>query len=188
MREKRLFDQQTTVDHEKMREFMGDIVSSGAIGAEEAEKLRAKAEEVASSHQAAGKDDDFGPIARAQAKRDKGTAAFKEGEIPQAIVEYTESLLLDPSVAAVHANRSECFLRIGELDKALLDAENCIKIEPEHKKAWFRKAKALLLLNRYAEAVPCFGKVLTLDPNNVKAKDSLRLAQAKAHKEATKKK
>jgi len=57
-----------------------------------------------------------------------------------------QAIELDLDDATLYANRSLCHLRIGEANKALLDANSCIKIRPEWLKGYYRKGVALMSL------------------------------------------
>ncbi|XP_021310041.1 ankyrin repeat and protein kinase domain-containing protein 1-like isoform X1 [Sorghum bicolor] len=80
---------------------------------------------------------------------------------------YTQAIELDLDDATLYANRSLCHLRIGEANKALLDANSCIKIRPEWLKGYYRKGVALMSLREYKEACDAFLAGLKLDPTNV---------------------
>jgi tetratricopeptide (TPR) repeat protein len=69
--------------------------------------------------------------------------AFKEGNYPQAAVFYTQTLELAPAHHVALANRSACFLKLGEHEKALADAEACVAAKPDFLKGHFRKGMSL---------------------------------------------
>lgn len=130
----------------------------------------------------ARRESDYDPEARAEVKKQKGNEEFKEGNVAQALVSYTEAILVHPS-ASVHANRAQCFLKLQQWEKALEDCDACLKIEPAYGvKAQFRRGLALMELGRYAEAGMCFSTTLELEPQNKAAKSSLAMAQMKLRK------
>jgi cytochrome c-type biogenesis protein CcmH/NrfG len=79
-----------------------------------------------------------------------------------------------------YANRSACFLKLGEHERALADAERCVKIEPGFVKGRFRIGLALHALGRFAEAAAALAEAETLDPKNAQIKDALKMAAFKA--------
>ena len=79
---------------------------------------------------------------------------------------YTEAIELDPSDATLYSNRSLCYLQMTEGDKALRDANTCIKLRPEWIKGYYRKGAALMSLEDYKEACDAFMAGLQLDPGN----------------------
>lgn len=116
---------------------------------------------------------------RADIKKDQGNAAFKEGSWAQAVVFYTQGITVLPS-AALHSNRAAAFLKLGEHQKALDDANAALGLEPDNVKAMFRKGLALHALARYGEAVSILDKASALDPKNQQVKDAVRMAEYKA--------
>ena len=120
--------------------------------------------------------------ARAELRKDRGNAAFKDGNFSQAAVHYTEALDLDPSHVVALCNRAQCFLRLGEHEKALADAEAAIVVKSDYVKAHFRRGLALHALKRFTDAVRAFERAIALDPTNVQARDSLRVAEYAAMK------
>ena len=55
----------------------------------------------------------------------------KKKEYARAIEAYNGALIGMPEEAAIYSNRSVCYLKEKEYDKALSDAETCIKLMPE---------------------------------------------------------
>ncbi|KAJ1266207.1 hypothetical protein BS78_08G133400 [Paspalum vaginatum] len=70
----------------------------------------------------------------------------------------------DPLDATLFANRSLCWLRLREGERALLDAQQCRIMCPRWSKAWYREGAALSLLKDYEGAVDSFMQALHLDP------------------------
>jgi hypothetical protein len=122
--------------------------------------------------------------ARAELRKDKGNAAFKDGIFTQAVVHYTEALELDPTHVVALCNRAQCFLKLGEHEKALSDADACIAIKHDYVKAHFRKGLALHAMRRFPHAIQAFERALAFDPANIQAKDALRLAEVQAQRAA----
>lgn len=60
----------------------------------------------------------------------QGNAFFKKKEYARAIEAYNGALIGMPEEAAIYSNRSVCYLKEKEYDKALSDAETCIKLMP----------------------------------------------------------
>ena len=68
------------------------------------------------------------------------------------------------------ANRSACFLKLGHPEKALDDAESCVKLDPSYIKGVFRQGMALHALERFEEAIPVLAKSLEMEPKNKQVK------------------
>lgn len=121
---------------------------------------------------------------QADAKRLSGNDMFRANDFMQAAAEYTASINLDPTVAAVFANRSQCWLKLGNHEKALADAEKVIELDPSNAKGWFRKGMSLHAMERYPEAIPALAEAEKLDPKNKQIPDAIKMAQMKARKQA----
>ncbi|KAF8733376.1 hypothetical protein HU200_014983 [Digitaria exilis] len=112
----------------------------------------------------------------------QGKEAFAKGEYVAAIYFYGLVLLepistameLDPLDVTLLANRSLCWLRLGEGDRALLDAQQCRMMSPRWSKAWYREGAALRLLKDYKGAVDAFMQALKLDPASEEIGKALR--------------
>lgn len=124
-------------------------------------------------------------FARAEKRRVLGNVSFKNGDYAQAVVHYTSCLQLDSNNHVAYANRSACFLKLGEHERALADAQRCVKIEPGFVKGRFRIGLALHALGRFAEAAAALAEAETLDPKNAQIKDALKMAAFKARQKGT---
>ncbi len=129
----------------------------------------------------------------------RGNEAFEAGEYAQAILLY--SLALDKadelpdkdggvkSLFPRHillCNRSACFLKLGQHEKALDDAARAQAMEPTYVKAWFRRGLALHALGRYAEALPILGEAHKLEQKNQQIKQALQFAEVRHQQEIRK--
>ena len=84
----------------------------------------------------------------------RGNAAVSAGDYVAAIESYTEALKAAPATyfdpegpaAAVLSNRSFAHLNCGFFEKALQDANDCIKLRPDWAKSHFRRYARLLVL------------------------------------------
>lgn len=120
----------------------------------------------------------------AQAKREQGNELFRASDFMQAAAEYSMALELDPSLDPVWANRSQCWLRMGDHDKALADAVRCTEVNPLNSKGWFRKGMAYHAMERYIDAVPALLEAEKIEPKNKQIQDAIKMAQLKARFQA----
>jgi tetratricopeptide (TPR) repeat protein len=122
-----------------------------------------------------------------RAEREKlcGNQSFSNAEYSQAAVHYTLAIDLAntadsqstifprPVSELIHicySNRAACFLKLGQHEKALADADSCIETAPDtFVKGHFRRGLALHALGRYAEALPSLGRALRLEDPTKKA-------------------
>jgi len=122
---------------------------------------------------------------KAAEKRNKGNDMFRANDFLQAAMEYTGALELDPTASAVLANRAQCWLKLGDHEKALDDAKKTTEIDPSNAKGWFRQGMALHAMKRYQEAIPALLAGEKLDPSNKQIQDAIKMAQLMARKEAS---
>lgn len=81
-----------------------------------------------------------------------GYITSKPPQYEKAVEAYTEALSLDPTHHAVLSNRSLAYYKLGQYEKALLDAENAISATPSWAKGYLRKCAALNMLQKHTEA------------------------------------
>ncbi|CAM6102002.1 unnamed protein product [Calypogeia fissa] len=98
--------------------------------------------------------------------RTRGTSAFKKGNFMDAVDAYTQANELDPSSAEILSNRSLCWIRLGQAEQALVDAQAARKLNPSWSKAYYREGSALRLLQRFDEAADAFYSGVKIDPEN----------------------
>jgi len=122
---------------------------------------------------------------QAEAKRQAGNEMFRANDFLQAAMEYTSALELDPTVGALYANRSQCWLKVGNHEKALEDAVKCTEVDPTNAKGWFRKGMSFHAMQRYPEAIPALLEAEKLEPSNKQISEAIKFAQLKARSQAT---
>ncbi|XP_076923113.1 hsp70-Hsp90 organizing protein 2-like [Bidens hawaiensis] len=120
------------------------------------------------------------PKVTAEAKKKSAEAksraddAFKRKEYMAAIDAYTQAIDFDPSDATLFSNRSLCWMRLGQADRALTDAQVCRELRPNWQKAWYREGSALRLLQKFDEAANAFYEGVKLDPENMELVHAFR--------------
>ncbi|XP_059158621.1 stress-induced-phosphoprotein 1-like [Physella acuta] len=109
-------------------------------------------------------------------EKEKGNAAFKEGNFPLAVQHYTEAIRRNPDDAKIYSNRAACYTKLMEFAMALKDSEECIKLDPKFIKGFLRKGAVLLAMKEPTKATLAYQKALDLDPSNSEALDGYRKA------------
>ncbi|NP_001132707.1 uncharacterized LOC100194190 [Zea mays] len=105
-----------------------------------------------------------------------GEKAVKRKDYNGALELYSEAIGLDSFDATLYSNRSLCYLKIGEAQKALLDAETCINNRPDWVKGYYRKGAALMLLKEHKRALDAFLDGLKVDPTSAEMEKAMRAA------------
>lgn len=78
--------------------------------------------------------------------KEQGNAAFQMGEYSEAVDCYTNGIAQNPSNAVLFSNRSAAYLKQNIYDKAKLDADMCIELDPKWSK--------VRLLSRFFPVIP----------------------------------
>lgn len=129
--------------------------------------------------------------------KSRGNEAFGTGEYGQAILLY--SLALDkaeelpadaPSSVfprdVIYSNRSACFLKLGQHEKAEEDARKALEINPDNIKANFRQGLALHAMGQYRAALPILAKAYKIEPKNKQIQQALQFCEVRLAQEERK--
>lgn len=93
----------------------------------------------------------------------KGNEMANIGNYQAAVDLFTEAISLDAKDFRFFGNRSYCFDRMNQYEKALQDADDAISLAPDWPKGYFRRGRALAGLKLYSDAESSFAQVLKLD-------------------------
>ncbi|KAJ3363566.1 hypothetical protein GGF32_003938 [Allomyces javanicus] len=91
------------------------------------------------------------------------TTSWPTATVPSAWLDAAPPAVLR-ELAHVFSNRSAAALRIGEYLAALDDADRAVQLHPHWAKAQFRRADALLAMERYGAARAALDRMAHLDP------------------------
>mmetsp|Transcript_38870 Transcript_38870/g.87252 ORF Transcript_38870/g.87252 Transcript_38870/m.87252 type:complete len:376 (-) Transcript_38870:225-1352(-) len=127
----------------------------------------------ASGKVAAASGDQVSDADKAEQKRRAGNEAFKNSDFMQAAAYYAEALAVTPS-PVVYANRAQCWLKLGDPEKALKDSQACVDLDGSFVKGHFRKGLALRALERFGEAQLALVEAEKLDPKNQQIQEALK--------------
>ena len=119
---------------------------------------------------------------RAELLKQEGNKAYTNHEYRKAAKFYRDAIQIDTCNPVLYANRSQCFLQLGDYERALKDTDDGLKFEGSSKiavKLHYRRANALLGLGRTQGAKEALQKVLDLDPQNHSTHDQLAKLGAK---------
>uniref|UniRef100_A0A4W5JPU0 RRM domain-containing protein n=1 Tax=Hucho hucho TaxID=62062 RepID=A0A4W5JPU0_9TELE len=85
------------------------------------------------------------------------------GQLEMAVKYFTDAIKHNPTEFKLFGNRSFCYEKMQQYDRALCDAELALSMEPGWIKGLYRKGKALSGLKRYFEACQTYKEVLKQD-------------------------
>lgn len=114
---------------------------------------------------------------------EEGNSLFRASDFMQAAMKYTLVLQNDPNHVRSLCNRSMCFIKLNEFEKAHTDALSCLEVDPKNPKAWFRKGFSLQQMKRYREAIEALVQAEKLEPNNLQVQQAIKFSQMAARKE-----
>jgi len=131
--------------------------------------------------------DDTTPEERAEAYKTKGNEALKYKQnkiyVRKAVQQYTLGLMErveNPELnSTLHSNRAHAALLLGNMRKALEDAKEAVRLNPNNVKGWFRAAKSAFGLEKLEECAECCQEGLKLEKSN---RDMLALSKASKKK------
>jgi histone-lysine N-methyltransferase SETD3 len=100
--------------------------------------------------------------------KEAGNKAFAAGNFQEAIKQFTMAIeiTLEQPNHVYFANRANCHLELNEFEECISDCNQAIQIYPSYSKSYFRKAKALVNLQRLKEALEVAEEGLKLEPDN----------------------
>lgn len=102
--------------------------------------------------------------------KEEGNAAFKQGDLEEALDCYTLSLAADASVFQTYCNRAMVLLRLGRAPDAQADADKAIKLAPKFTKGYMRRGAALEAQDKLEEALAAYEEAKRLEPLNKEAR------------------
>jgi len=95
----------------------------------------------------------------------RGRMFFEREEYEQAILDFTEALILNPRYDIAFNNRGLSYIRIGDFDRAIRDLTQAITYNPNYVEAYHNRGVAYENKKDYDRAISDFSMALRLDPN-----------------------
>ncbi len=96
---------------------------------------------------------------------DWGVALVKAGRIPDAIVQYEESLRLSPLQPRPHNNLGSALVQVGRISDAMEQYQEALKLDPDFAEAHYNLSYTLIQSHQFPEAIEEAEKAIKLDPN-----------------------
>ncbi|XP_023504536.2 sperm-associated antigen 1 isoform X1 [Equus caballus] len=105
-------------------------------------------------------------------EKEKGNEAFNSGDYEEAVMYYTRSISVLPTIVAYN-NRAQAEIKLQNWNSAFQDCEKVLELEPGNLKALLRRATTYKHQNKLQEAGEDLRKVLAVEPDNELAKKTL---------------
>ncbi|CAL8327320.1 unnamed protein product [Lota lota] len=106
-----------------------------------------------------------------------GNQHASAGRFDMAVKYFTAAIKYNPKEFKLFGNRSFCFEKMQQHEKALTDAQLSLNMAPGWDKGLYRMGRALVGLKRYDEAASTFKEVLKLDSSCTEAAQELMRVQ-----------
>ncbi|XP_041964279.1 sperm-associated antigen 1 [Alosa sapidissima] len=103
-----------------------------------------------------------------------GNEFVKKGRYEEAVGKYSECLKLKSNECAIYTNRALCFVKLDRFAEAKQDCDAALALEPENKKAFYRRALANKGLKDYLACSTDLQEVLRLDSSVAEAERELQ--------------
>lgn len=100
----------------------------------------------------------------ADARKAEGNTLFTQEKYSDALEKYEEAIGTYPDCFIYYSNAAACCLKLKEAGRALLFAEEAIRLSPESEKAIFRRACAKMQLLQWREAIVDFKSISNSSP------------------------
>ena len=98
---------------------------------------------------------------------------MQAGNTSEAIEHYSSAIRLDGANHVYFSNRSAAYLKKGDANNALEDANSCIGLKPHFSKGYSRKGAALHSLKRYNDSISAYEEGLAKFPEDAALKKGL---------------
>ncbi|KAJ1463043.1 hypothetical protein M885DRAFT_504559 [Pelagophyceae sp. CCMP2097] len=108
--------------------------------------------------------------AKAQAFKKEGNDYFQKKQHEKAIEKYSEAIAADGTDVTFYSNRSAAYAALEMWDEAADDGRNCIRVQRDFIKGYFRLAVALRSAGKYKDAIDNIKTGLAIDPGNADLK------------------
>eukprot|EP01038_Epipyxis_sp_PR26KG_P007406 gene7406-10095_t len=105
--------------------------------------------------------------------KERGNTAFRDGNFPQAIIEYEEAVKRDPTNASYHNNLAAAYLKMGVFNDAKKSVEKSLELDKTYVKAWAKKGDIEFFMKEYHKSMDSYKAGLALEPDNSLCKQGL---------------
>ena len=94
----------------------------------------------------------------------RGLAYHKQGNIAQAISDYTKAIKIKPNLADVYNNRGAAYREQGNFQQAISDYNKALEINPNYAKVYYNRGLAYDEQGKFAQAISDYTKAIKIKP------------------------
>lgn len=125
-------------------------------------------------------------IKKLERKKKEGNDYFKENKNKEAYQSYSDALAIDPKNdtfnSKLYCNRAAAQMKLRMWQTAFNDCSEALVRCPDYQKAYSRRAKCAMELERYKDAIKDYEKILEMDRGNKEAQEGIRAAKLEQKK------
>ena len=109
----------------------------------------------------------------AEKAKAEGNKALQAKNYAEAVKKYTEAIAFDATQHTYFSNRAAAYMQLKDYERALHDAESCIKLNPTWAKGYSRKGAALHAMKKYDQADAAYHEGLAVAPGDASLKQGV---------------
>ena len=104
------------------------------------------------------------PATTFQGSFDRGVALQDDSKHAEAIVEFNNAIVINPTNAMAYAERGYCKKSLNQYEEAIADFTNAIAIEPKMEMSYYNRGVCYFKIDAYNDAITDFLKAVELNP------------------------
>jgi tetratricopeptide (TPR) repeat protein len=109
------------------------------------------------------------PSVRKQKYFERGNRYFESGKFPEAVIEFSNAVQLDPQYGAAHFKLGESYLKMQRLQDGYSELQRTVELDPGNTKAQLDLGLIMIAGRSYVHVAPIAKQMLAVDPNNADA-------------------
>ncbi len=99
----------------------------------------------------------------------RGNARIQDGNVKEAIEDYTTALQQFPGYSEAYANRGAAYFKAGDFSAAIRDYDKAIKIKPGNSRNYYNRAAGKATTGDFSGALDDYNRFLQMQPNDAGA-------------------
>jgi tetratricopeptide (TPR) repeat protein/ketosteroid isomerase-like protein len=88
----------------------------------------------------------------------------KQGNLTQAMADYTKAIEIDSKNAKAYYNRGNIYGKQGNLTQAIVDYTKAIEIDPKYRDAYYNRGNTYRKQDNFAQAIVDYTQAIEIDP------------------------
>jgi len=100
------------------------------------------------------------PAGTAEDYFNRGNQFRQEGDLEQAIADYTSAIKAYSKHAKAYYNRANCYAKLNKLNEAIADYTKAVEINPKYTEAYYNMGNTYTKQGKHAQAIASYTKAL----------------------------